>query len=295
MLVMKYYLRNKSKFDSLSFVLMFVFLISSQNTFAQLSKSFSNKSAYADLEFSFKDYSKSYVVDTYKYFTAPVSFTGTDWAITGGLAVIGYGIYTQDDKIQKYVSNRIDAGTERFLYDYVDPWSTGVFPSFLFGGILAYGFIADSDKHKVVVMDGAKAFLISGAITTFLKYGFRRERPFVGGDNPNKDVWFGEFMSDKYTSFPSGHTTAYFALAAVLETHFKDQVWVGIASYSLAAVTGVSRVYNNKHWASDVFVGALVGWSVGKIVANANYNNWKASPYYNTQAQAQGVSMVFNL
>ena len=61
-------------------------------------------------------------------------------------------------------------------------------------------------------------------------------------------------------SFPSMHTAIAFAGAELLRQEYKDQsVWYGIAGYGVAAGSGFLRIYNNKHWSSDVLVGAGVG------------------------------------
>ncbi|MCK5702418.1 MAG: phosphatase PAP2 family protein, partial [Cyclobacteriaceae bacterium] len=63
-----------------------------------------------------------------------------------------------------------------------------------------------------------------------------------------------------YNSFPSNHTALAFVSATFLHMEYKDQsIWYGIAGYSIATATGVLRMLNNKHWMSDVLVGAGIG------------------------------------
>jgi PAP2 superfamily len=69
-----------------------------------------------------------------------------------------------------------------------------------------------------------------------------------------------------YTSFPSGHTTEAFASAEFLRQEYKDvSPWYGVAGYATAAATGYLRMYNNKHWLSDVIAGAGFGIASTKI------------------------------
>ncbi|MDZ7898076.1 MAG: phosphatase PAP2 family protein [Arcicella sp.] len=71
-----------------------------------------------------------------------------------------------------------------------------------------------------------------------------------------------EFRPDNSSanSFPSGHTANAFFGAAVLAEEYKDQsIIYPILGYSAATATGVFRILNNRHWASDVLVGAGVG------------------------------------
>ena len=85
-------------------------------------------------------------------------------------------------------------------------------------------------------------------------------------------------------SFPSGHTTTAFVSAEFLRQEYKDvSPWIGAAGYGVAVLTGYLRMYNNKHWFSDVVVGAGVGILSTRISywLYPKMKNWvlrKASP-----------------
>jgi membrane-associated phospholipid phosphatase len=72
-------------------------------------------------------------------------------------------------------------------------------------------------------------------------------------------------LSDHF-SFPSGHTAEAFASAELLRQEYKDvSAWYGIAGYLVAATTGYLRMYDNKHWLSDVIAGAGIGMASAKL------------------------------
>lgn len=61
-------------------------------------------------------------------------------------------------------------------------------------------------------------------------------------------------------SFPSGHTAVAFMGAEFLRREYRNvSPWIGVAGYAVAAGTGFLRMYNNRHWATDVLAGAGIG------------------------------------
>ncbi|ADB42691.1 phosphatase PAP2 family protein [Spirosoma linguale] len=61
-------------------------------------------------------------------------------------------------------------------------------------------------------------------------------------------------------SFPSGHTANAFTGASLLDREFSSvSPWIPIGGYAMATSTGILRMTNDKHWLSDVLVGAGIG------------------------------------
>jgi membrane-associated phospholipid phosphatase len=91
--------------------------------------------------------------------------------------------------------------------------------------------------------------IVNGAYTGILKYSVQRTRPDA---------------SDTL-SFPSGHASTAFSLAAVANHHYGWKV--GVPAYVLASGIGLSRIESNRHHLSDVLAGATIGLIVGRTVS----------------------------
>jgi len=78
-----------------------------------------------------------------------------------------------------------------------------------------------------------------------------------------------------YTSFPSGHTAQAFMGAAILAEEYKDRYkWMPFAAYGVASAVGIMRMANNRHYISDVLVGAGIGILSAKIIYWTHQYKW---------------------
>ena len=64
---------------------------------------------------------------------------------------------------------------------------------------------------------------------------------------------------------PSGHTIAAFSIATVVARRYRKHRWVPFVAYGLAGVVGFSRMTLSAHFASDVFMGASLGYSISRF------------------------------
>ena len=126
-------------------------------------------------------------------------------------------------------------------------------------------------------LHGTEAVVLATGITGALKGILGRSRPYVTRDSNPRDFHFGKgFSGEDYSSFPSGHTTVAFAAASSvtseLEHLWPGHTWVvAPVMYGGATLVGVARMYHDKHWASDIAMGAAVGTFTGlKVVRYAH-------------------------
>lgn len=125
----------------------------------------------------------------------------------------------------------------------------------------AGGRLAGSQKTAQAAEHVAIALLASGVANGALKFGVGRERPAFT-DDPHRFVPFNR--KDRWQSFPSGHATVAFSLAASVSEEARTP-WVTAATYGTATLVGWSRVYEDRHWTSDVVAGALVGIATSRF------------------------------
>ncbi len=141
-------------------------------------------------------------------------------------------------------------------------------------GAYAAGRLANRPGLADAGLHAGEAVLASGLLTAGIKTLAGRQRPNAA--NPAEPTDADEFQllrgfHETNASFPSGHTTVAFAAATAFSaelarTHPAASRWVSPALYTTAAAVGVSRLYNNQHWASDAIMGAAVGHLVGRTL-----------------------------
>lgn len=219
-----------------------------------------------------KTYIKSYFTDSWQILKSPVRWRAKQWitftAVTG-TAILAYAY---DDVIRDAFQRNRTQGLDNASKYFFGPLGSGYITIPLTAGFYVYGLIAHDQRAVRAGLTGIKAIVITGVLTYAIKYATQRHRPYE--DNPaNPRIWEGPFGSWSSTSFPSGHSSLVFAAAAVFASEYKDKIWVPILSYSLASLAAASRVYEDKHWSSDVIIGSALGFFIGKFVYKATKNN----------------------
>jgi membrane-associated phospholipid phosphatase len=142
----------------------------------------------------------------------------------------------------------------------------GSFPV-LFGaaaGTYLVGRSRGSGRARHLGMDLMEATLLSEGITQAIKYSVRRERPLR--DDGTRASGY---------AFPSGHSSATFAAATVLQQHLGWKA--AVPTYAVASYVAISRLRDQRHFASDVAFGAAEGIIVGRSVT-WHGRNFYASP-----------------
>ena len=165
-------------------------------------------------------------------------------AILGTTAAMAVLVTNSDTPLTRYAATSVRFDDNLLVGHFLgDIYFQG---SAALGTYLA-GYAVRSPRMMLVGADLVRAQLLGGFITDVTKVIVQRQRP--NGAN---------------YSFPSGHTTSAFASAAVLQRHFGYKV--GVPAYLLGGYIATSRMADNRHYPSDLLVGAAVGIVSGRAV-----------------------------
>ena len=200
------------------------------------------------------------------------------------IAVLGLAlIYIPKDQLHLLLCNRHTPARDIFYryYTHVAEW----FPYVVCIAVLLFGRIGDG-------VFASAAMLLSALFTQIVKHIVVAPRPFT---------WFSEHFPsiqlplvdgvkmNLWYSFPSGHTTSFFALAFVASILITSKLSGSSRSSSclvqlvlvlLATLGGYSRIYLSQHFALDVFAGALVGTLITLICYTVLYR-YEDKKWYN--------------
>jgi membrane-associated phospholipid phosphatase len=205
------------------------------------------------------------LAEDFKYLaTSPTRLDTTSAIITLGLVGIGGALYAEDEEIRDFALEHKNS----FLDNLADVGETIGYPycvglAAIWGGT---GYLVKNEKMKATSLLSLESFVVADTISISFKFGMGRARPKRDrGSESYKPFSFD--MSD--TAFPSGHATAIFSIASVFADQYESP-WAGVLAYGLACLSGWERISHDKHWASDVFGGAVLGTVVGKSVVYLN-------------------------
>lgn len=219
--------------------------------------------------------------DVKQAFTKPFHMKPRDWKYFG----IGAGVITAltfaDPPIQQFALciRKANPGlwnTSKLVTDFGGPYEVVTL-----GSLGLYGFLFKNEKMKTTTLLASQAYITAAAVESVVKFVSGRTRPsFYDPNTVAKPTFKGPFAkSIDYTgaktnsSFPSGHTTVAFAAATVYALEYKDKPIVPVICYTSATLIGLSRITENKHWLTDVLVGAALGYLTGRQVVN-NYHRY---------------------
>jgi membrane-associated phospholipid phosphatase len=208
-------------------------------------------------------------------------FTWRDAALLGGFATVTMLVAPMDTRLAREIrderlqTNKRLGDVAAVVRDVATPGSVVIGISMYTAGRLTRNYrMADLGLH------GLEALAVGQITAEVLKGIFGRARPLVDTVNYNPhdfELGRGFRKGSEYRSFPSGHTISAFAAAAAVSSEtsrwWPHTRWIiGPILYTGAAASGLSRMYHNRHWASDVLMGAAFGTMAGLKVVEYHHS-----------------------
>lgn len=207
-------------------------------------------------------YVKGYFSDTGRIVVSPITWEGSDWLTAGLVVGAASGIYLADSDIRDFMQRNQSPIGDSFAH-IGNAIGNPLFILPPLGLLYLYGHVNDDPAARRTALLAVESLTISGALAMTLKLATQRPRPHTG---ETSTTWDGPSLKSLDPSFPSIHTQSAFSVAAVIADQYGSNPSVAPLAYGLATLTGLSRIYSDKHWASDAFFGAALGYFTGKAV-----------------------------
>jgi membrane-associated phospholipid phosphatase len=244
-----------------------------------------------------KQAGRNFLQDTGRIWSSPARLRKRDivpvFALAAGAAVLIASDEAIRDGIQSYAARHTWVGdVSPVLTQLGGPAGFAVT-----GAFFGVGLLFKDDRARDTGYLAASAVLQAVLVDNTLKFLAGRRRPYVadGEDHWGGPAAFFKGDGEDARSFPSGHTAAAFALATVVSLQYRRSGWVPAVAYTLATGVGLSRIGLDRHWASDVFVGAAVGHFIGRLVVRDHTRRKRLLPVVSCSPRGFSISLFYDL
>ena len=200
------------------------------------------------------------------YITAPLKWQPKDLLLLGLTVGATFGAMQFDSDVKQLTQNgRCESSPIPIVVGRY--YGELVTPLLLSSYFIINGNSTGNRFQKQLGFEIAQATFYATATTQVIKMILGRERPARTDDKSNF-TWLSLFDND-FWSLPSGHTTVAFAVSTVLSENSSSDI-LKILAFAPAVLTAYSRVYENRHWLSDVVLGGIIGYTTAKYFVKAH-------------------------
>jgi membrane-associated phospholipid phosphatase len=209
--------------------------------------------------------------ETWSFIKQPTKWDGSDWLKIGVVSAGTFLVLETADQPIRTAVLKDQRYYKSVPIEFGRMWGELYAPVVLFGGFALHSWLADDIGTRKIAYEIGQASLYAGVINYILKLAIGRARPYMEEGKTSFQPFSSLFNID-HQAFPSGHSTAAFVISTVLSRNAKP-VWLKGLAYLPAALTFVSRVYQDQHWTSDAFLGAAFGYFIATWVVDQHENN----------------------
>lgn len=238
-----------------------------------------------------KEFLLNFTSDFGKVLVSPVHWKKRDFITFSAVLGAGCLLYAVDEDIQQWVQEHRSSMSNDF-FKFITHFGDGRTLFGLIAAMYTTGELFNERSLRKTALLSLESWLTAGIINMSLKAIIGRARPSTGESSHS----FHPFSTKSgYFSLPSGHSLSAFAVATVIADQSRS-VFIDVLSYSLATMVALSRVHNNNHWASDVFIGSSLGFFVAKKVLSLNRDRdaKKVNLSFRFSAQSQALSLIIS-
>lgn len=176
------------------------------------------------------------------------------WGIIAGMTGVAGLALIIDEDVSKFMKN-----------NQTDFWKTfskcsdtgGEVKIMVPALLLTYGtsYLIKNEKLKLTAEASIKSVIVTGFTTELLKQVFGRARPYNDLGAFHLEPF--PILDDKFKAMPSGHSSLAFAIFTPFAENYSR--WI----YCIPVAVAFGRVYQNRHWVSDVIAGSTIGFVSG--------------------------------
>ena len=204
-----------------------------------------------------KSLPKNLFMDQKTFWTAPLHMSQTQWEWAPAALLVGGLFIKADQSIENHVPT-----SKSTVSHAVTASNAGVGVLAATGaGLFLLGHMHNDDQKRETGILAGEAAIGALADTEIFKYAAGRERPFTG-TSPGRFFVGGD-------SFPSAHSSVSWAIASVIAHEYPGWLTQFLA-YGTAGGVSAARWAGQKHFFSDVAIGAALGWYMGRQVYRAH-------------------------
>lgn len=231
-------------------VLLFYFIL-----FSLLSESQDIKTDFEDSRWKMFTYDFVNIFKGVGYsYTRPLHWKGSQW-VTAGYTMAGTSLIHLVDKPASDYFRGIKEDVPQGISDYGARVGSPTNNYMITGVIYLTGLTLKDEKLRrtgVLLIASATS---AGFLQQVVKSVVGRARPLSGKSSDTfRPFWGG---GKEYHSFPSGHTILAMTNAHAIAKQFKNP-WLKTGIYTVGSIPAISRLWEGKHWLSDVALGVAI-------------------------------------
>ena len=283
------------------FILFTIIFLSVQNNFPQEIPSFNKQPNLLLSNFvsyktdkrnrSFSDDGSLFINSVAGTFSSPFNWKANDLYYAGGFLVLSAGSFLLDDEVRKvFLNNRNKTfdNLETIGYNYGAPLYT------ISGSLLIYtsGALFDNNWLRNTGLMLTETIVVIGIIQIPSRIIFGRARPYT--ESGNSSFKFLKGLGQERASFISGHAAIAFGISNIL-SHQINNPFATIGLYGLASLTPLSRLYADRHWFSDIFVGTALGIFISNTIINFNEKSAGRNQKFSIIPTLNGIHFIYSI